>query len=297
MRTPNWDDLKTVLALIQHGTLAGAAAELGLSYTTVARRVARLEAALDELLFERLADGYRPTPAAHLVAEHAAEMQTHEDALARRLAGRDQRLAGGFTVTAPQLIITHFLTPVLRDFTAAHPEIELTVRATNDILDLTRRQADVAVRVSRNPGDTLKGLRLSGQRNGWFLHKDIAAGLTPATPLDVITFVDYPSLPEGLTAAYPKARIRYVMDDMIAIFGAVRAGLGAARLPFFLGGADPDLVRLEALRPQPYLDVWLLAHPDLWPSAKVRAFRDVVTKHSRSSRSLFLGPEEGAKPN
>ncbi len=289
----HWDDLRTVLELVRHGTLSGAGQALGVSYTTVARRIARAEAALDARLFERLADGYRPTEAARLVAVHAAEMQVSEDALLRGLSGRDGRLSGPLTLTAPQLLIAHVLAPVLDEFTATYPDVDLQVRATNDILDLTRREADLALRVSREPGDTLKGLRLVSQDRAIFATQKWADRFAddPTAPLDWILFASYQGLSEKLKQAAPGARVRYRFDDMIALAGAVQAGLGAAWMPVFLGRALPGLVPLPVLPPQPYADIWLLAHPDLWSSAKVAALRTVMVRHLRASRANFVADE------
>lgn len=286
---PHWDDYATVLALIRDKSLARAAGSLGVSYTTVARRVSRLEEALGEVLFERLADGYHPTEAARLVAEHAGEMSASEDALLRRLKGRDRRLSGPLTFTAPQLMIAHALSPALADFTEAHPDVELEVKATNAILDLTRREADLALRVSRSPGDTLKGIRLTAQDTAAFATPDWAARIAedPAAPVDWIVYHTVKELPEQVHARTPNARIRYRFDDMIAMAGAVREGLGVVRLPMFLGRAAGELVQLDLLEPQPYADIWLVGHADVWPSAKVTALREAIRAHFKATRARF----------
>ena len=144
----DWDDLHTVLKLVRHKTLAGAADALGVNYTTVARRIRRAETALEQPLFERLADGYRPTHAARVVADHAAKMEGNEHALRRALQGLDSGLSGRLTITAPQLLIANFLAPVFDIFNRAHPDIELRILASNELLDLTRLEADLAIRIS-----------------------------------------------------------------------------------------------------------------------------------------------------
>lgn len=287
----NWDDFKTTLALIKHGTLAKAAAELNVTYTTVARRIARLEERLGERLFERLADGYQPTETAHIVAAQAETMQQAEDNVFRQLQRKDKKLSGPFTITSPQLVINYFLLPILQEFKSTYPDIDLNIRATNDFVDLSRREADVAVRPSKTPGDNLKGLRISEQKNSWFATNELADRLqkNPSHPFDVITYKAYPSLPVGLAKTFPNAKISYTMDDMIAIHGAAKGGLGAARMPLFLGSQTPELKRLPYLTPQPYSDVWLVAHPDIWPSAKVTAFKQIILKHIKQRKAVFTG--------
>ena len=287
----NWDDFKTTLALIKHGTLAKAAAELNVTYTTVARRIARLEERLGERLFERLADGYQPTEYAHIVGAQAETMRQAEDNLFRQFQLKDKKLSGPFTITSPQLVITYFLLPVLQEFRSKYPDIDLNIRATNDFVDLTRREADIAIRPSKKPGDTLKGLLISEQKNTWFATEDIVEKLTenPSHHFDVITYKDYPTLPPGFAERFPNAKISYTMDDMIAIHGASKGGLGAARMPLFLGTQTPGLRQLPYLAPQPYSDVWLVSHPDIWPSAKVTAFKQIVLKHINQKKTIFTG--------
>lgn len=275
----NWDDLKTVLALTRAGSLMGAADQLGVSYTTVARRVTRAESAMNTILFERLADGYRATEAGRLAAAQAAQMESHQDSLLRALAAQEDRLAGPLILTAPQLVISHLLGPVLHDFTEAHPEVDLQVRATNETLDLTRREADLAIRISESPGDSLTGQRLAAQATASFAAPLWAERLKNGEPLDWIVFAPYRHLPAEVTQTYPRSRIRYRFDDMVAMVGAARAGLGVVRLPMFLGRDLPELVQLPCIPPTPYTDIWVVAHADVWPAARPKAFREVLRQH------------------
>lgn len=289
--TAQWDDLKTILELVRHGSLAGAAAQLGVSYTTVARRVARAEAALGEKLFERLADGYQPTEAALLVARHAGEMQQSEDQMMRHMAGRDTRLSGSLTLTAPQLLIAHVLSPAIAAFTKAHPHVDLMVKATNDMLDLTRREADLGVRVSRSPGDTLTGVRLAEQHSASFATSDWAERIAqdPGGEIDWIVYAAHNALPHGVAQASPGSRVRYRFDDMVAMAGAAQAGLGVVRMPMFLGRSTAGLVQVPVLPPKPYMDIWVVGHPDVWPSAKVTALREMIRADLRARRDFFIG--------
>ena len=194
----NWDDMRTVLALVRAGTLAGAADELGLAYTTVARRVQRAEEMLGRPLFERRPEGYVPAPEARDMACAAARMEAEEHSFLRQMSGREDSLDGPLTLTAPQLLIQEVLAPLLAAFVQRHPEVQLTVRASNDILDLTRREADLAIRISRSPGDSLVGQRLTEQASAFFATPDIArrAKDDPAAPLDLILYDQHRDAPE-----------------------------------------------------------------------------------------------------
>lgn len=287
----HWDDLETVLVLVQRGSLAAASAELGISYTTVARRVARIEAATGQVLFVRSGDGYLPTEAGLTMAHHAADMQSAQNAMMRALTGQDQALTGKLTITAPQLMIAHVLCPVLQAFRQAHPEVELEVKGTNTLLDLDRREADLAFRISRAPGDNLTGLRLAVQETASFATQAWADRFAadPKAPLDWVAYVTHKTLPDQVMQTAPGSRIQYHFDDMVVMAGAAQAGLGIARMPMFLGRALPGLVQVPILPPQPYADIWLVAHPDVWPSARVRAFRDILVPYIKAHRSDFVG--------
>lgn len=287
--TINWDDYRTVLAVVRARTLTAASERLGVNYTTVARRVARVETATGEVLFERLPDGYRPTEAGHLVAQHAASMEGAEHAMLRGLSGQDTRLEGELTLTAPQLLIAHVLSPVLDAFSAQHPGVKLRVRADNEIVDLNRREADIAIRISRNPGDTLKGLRLAEQFSAYYASPELMQRVSdaPHGPVDWLVYEKQPGLSEEVIQTHPGSRIRMRFDDMVAMSSAAQAGLGAVRMPMFLGRSLPGLVQLPTLSPQPYADIWVVAHPDVWPSAKLKAFRSIAVPHFRKLRPLF----------
>ncbi|WP_299077368.1 LysR family transcriptional regulator [uncultured Ruegeria sp.] len=286
----HWDDYRAVLEVVRARSLSSASDRLGINYTTVARRIARVEAVVGQALFERLADGYRPTEAGLTVAEHAAHMESAELAMRRGLSGQDTRLEGAMTLTAPQLLIAHVLAPVLDAFNRKHPAIDLKVRADNEMLDLNRREADIAIRISRNPGDSLKGLRLTGQHTASFATQAWVERIKaePRGVVDWLVYERYSELPATVRQSLPGSRIRMRFDDMVALSAAAQAGLGAVRMPMFLGRSLPGLVQIPGVPPQPYADIWVVAHPDVWPSAKLEAFRSIAVPHFRKLRSLFL---------
>ena len=285
-----WDDMKTTLAVVRSGTLAKAAAALGVNYTTIARRITRAETALDLTLFERLPAGYVPTDSGLLVAEHAARMEESQTALLRELQGQDQTLRGSLVITAPQLLIGPYLAPVIEAYCQAHPAVDVQVRATNDQLNLHRREADLAIRISRSPGDTLTGLRLCAQHQASFANAAWARRIevNPERCIDWVVFDGSPEVPKASLTRYPNARVRLILDDMAAMVGAAQAGLGVVRTPMFLGRATPGLVQVPVLPPQSYADIWIVGHPDVWQSAKVTAFREILVPYFRSHRSDFV---------
>lgn len=285
-----WDDLRAVMVLVRGGSLAAAGQALGVNYTTVARRVARAERDLGTILFERLADGYRPTEAGKTVAEEAAGMEARAFDMMRALGRQEETLAGRLVITAPQLLCATCLAPMLESFTAQHPEITLEVRASTDLLDLDRREADLAIRISDNPGDTLTGRRLMPQMTASFATKAWAERIEADryAMIDWVVYADPGTVPRAARLRHPNGRVRLVCDDMIAMAGAARAGVGVVRMPLFVGRSYDDLVQVPVLPPRPYLDIWMVAHRDVWPGARLRALREHLVPAFQAQAGLFL---------
>ncbi len=285
----DWEDLKTVMYLVKDGSLSEAARSLGINYTTVARRISRIEADLGQILFQRLPEGYVATEAGKNVASAAQEMQAHSNGLIRSLTAAQDRLTGPLTITAPQALVASHLAKVLQQMKKEHSSIDLIVRATNDTLDLNRPEADVAIRISNTLDNTLVGQRLARQQTLSYAAPKIAEEMAanPAATIDWVGMPYWKSPPKASLAEYPNARIAFRFDDITALVGAAIAGLGVVRLPMFLGDADSGLVRVPILSPQPYWDIWVLTHKDMRNAPKVAAFKKILIPFFRAHRSDF----------
>lgn len=286
----NWDDYKTVLHLVRGQSLARAAKSLDVNYTTIARRITRAETALGQTLFNRLPSGYIATNLAEQVAKTAYEMEKSSDNLLRRVIANEDELSGSLTITAPQLLISNVIAPVLKEFGDAHPNVVLNVKATNEALDLNRREADIALRISNTPDENLVGLRLAKQKTGIFACEKLANDLqdNPNSKFDWIWFEHWKGLSEEMRHDRSDPKPRYVFDDMIAVIGAAKAGLGAVRLPLFLGRSTEGLKQLRIIEPQPYIDIWVLTHSDMKDAPKVRAFKDLLIPFFKKHKADFV---------
>ena len=283
----NWDDLRFVLAAARHGSLSAAARALGVNHATVSRRIAAAEDALGAVLFDRLPSGYVPTEAGRKAAAIAETMEVAAMDLERAIAARDTRLEGPLTITAAQLLVERVLAPILAEFRTAYPGIEPIVRATNEELSLARREADVALRVSNRPVETLHGTKIVTQLAGVYGSRQYVGALRTDDPLDLMRFVHWPDVIEEVSAHWPRVRTSLSFDDMVAALGAVRAGLGVTRMPCFLGETDPDLVRVPGIPLVPYYDIWLVTHPDLRRVRRIQVFMSFAAKRLRALRAIF----------
>lgn len=285
----DWNDLKYVLETARHGGTSGAARALGVNHATVARRISAAEAALGARLFDRLPSGYVPTDAGVEAVQTAEAMAQLQAGLDRQIGARDTELRGVLRITASQLLFQRCLAPIMRDFCTAYPDIELKLIATNASLNLAQREADVAIRFSKSPPDTLVGRRLFEQRGTIYASKELlATDPHGRAPLDWIRFAHWPGPPAEVKAVRD-LRPRLTVDDMTAAIGAVRAGIGATRMACFLADSDPELVRVPGMPLFTLHPLWVLTHADLRNVPRIRAFLDFVTERLLAERSLFEG--------
>ncbi|HEY9549485.1 MAG TPA: LysR family transcriptional regulator, partial [Kiloniellaceae bacterium] len=154
-------DLRTLLAIAREGSLAGAARRLRVNHSTVFRRLGAIEARLGARLFERQNGSYLTTAAGEDLLRTAERVEAEVEALERRLSGQDLRLTGSLRLTAPDDIAEVLVLPLLAAFRQRYPEITVELVVDNRMLNLTRREADIAVRPTRRPPETLAGRRIA----------------------------------------------------------------------------------------------------------------------------------------
>lgn len=280
-----WDDLQIVLAIAESGSLSGAGRQLGLSHATVFRRLNDMEERLGVSLFLRTARGYTPTPAGEDVASTARRVQADVLGTERRMAGRDMKLSGTLRITTTDTLFYGLLSPLFADFRERHPDIQLEVVISNQIHSLSKREADIAIRPTRKPPDTLLGRRVAditqaiyGQRAQWQQqHLPM-----PLADLDAESWIG-PDVHMGDTrleqwmATPGRAdRCHYRVDSMLGMQLAVRAGAGVAALPCYLGDADDALLKLTDTQPDLTIPLWILTHPDSRRVMRIRTFTDEI---------------------
>jgi DNA-binding transcriptional LysR family regulator len=291
-QTMEWDDLRVVLAVFREGTLSGAARRLGVTHSTVFRRLGAIEEQIGARLFERFRDGYVPTPAGETAAEAAARLEDEVLTLERRLSGQDLRPSGVVRITTTDTLGTILMRhlPAMR---AVHPEIQFEVAISNAMANLTRREAEIAIRPTPEPPEILVGRRVAdiahaiyGSRAYLSRHeeKDLSTHDWIALDDALASTVIGRWIHENLRAAHITCRV----DALPALRDAALAGLGLALLPCYLGDPAPGLRRL-AQKTEPRSALWLLTHDDLRRTARIRATLDFLAKAFASERALFEG--------
>lgn len=290
-------DLRVVLAVARGGSLAAAARLLGVNHSTAFRRLAAAERNLGQRFFDRRPEGYLPTEAGAAAIATAERVEAELQDLERRLVGRDSRPQGSVRLTAPDDIAEHLLMGPLARFAAAYPDIAVELVLQNRLFDLTRREADAAVRPTRAPPETLVGRRVAAIATAVYIARDRVANPDSVAP----TALPWIAWEAGggpaaharwLRETVPEGHIVFRSNSMLNLLAAARHGLGAALLPCFLGDATPQLARLGAPIEALASGLWLLTHADLRHSARVRALLDFLYRELRAGAARLEGRSE-----
>ena len=297
MKDLPWDDIKLVKSIADAKGLSGAAERLGVNHSTVFRRLKTLEDALGVKLFERHRGGYAPTPTGEEMLALAERIDDAVAGFSRRVAGREISPAGEVRVTTSDSLLMHLLTPVLARFRAAYPEVTLDLVVGNQVLNLSKRDADIAVRATDSPPQTLVGRRIA--QIAWALYgraedfpdplgveqSDLGQRYWISVGDNFSGFKVHQYVRENV----PPERVAYKINTVLGLAEAVEAGIGIGLLPCFIGDTRPALVRLSAPDPIFAATLWLLTHPDLRHAPRVRAFMDFVAAEVVRERRLIEG--------
>jgi DNA-binding transcriptional LysR family regulator len=279
-RGTSWDDTRIFLAVRRAGSHSAAGRSLGLNASTVGRRIAALEQALATRLFVRTPSGLALTRAGHLLSERAERVEAEMLAGERELRGTDERAEGKVRLTASDGLATYVLVPALRALRQRHPDMRVDLVADNRIADLSRREADVALRLVRPNERSLVARRIARLPFGLFGGLDYFARRprpSSESELDLHDFIGYDEsfsgkpLKRWLAAHAAPARVALRTNTTVALVAACAAGLGLAALPVPFAENERRLVRVFPDLVISTIDLWAVTHQDLRRNAAVVA--------------------------
>ena len=279
MQHINWDNLRYVLMVANKGSIAAAARELEVNRTTVLRRINLFQENLNCRIFERGDSGYVLTPEAEKMINAAREVEDTLFTMQRQIAGHELKLEGELRVTTTDSFMLSVLGPHLATFREKHPHIVVDLLVTNSVLDLNRRDADVAIRPTRYPDSSLVSKRLCDVEFGVYASVDYLESTAPGNIIEgrwigLVDSLGTTPIGSWFDATIDKSRICMRCDSFVAIRIGAEAGIGLALLPCFLGDASQMLTRVEFPTRELTTGLWILTHPDLVRSARVHAFID-----------------------
>lgn len=291
----DWDDLRLVLEICRAGTLSGAAKSLGVNYSTVFRRINTIEKNNKVRLFERHPHGYVMTEAGEAVLRHADRMEAEANAVSRELLGKDERLKGTIKLTAPQGVAQYALMPHLERFCNRHPDIILDLILTSSSLYLERNEADLAVRVARRPPQNYIAREICKFRFGHYGSPEYIEQYGHLAPHDH-RWVENRDDPRPIWAT-EKDRLNIVFksDSLAVNHDAARRGLGLIFTPHIVGDRFPGLQRLDLPVKETERTLWLLIHPDLRGTARVKSLMTFLLTALQGDKDAFIGHHNGAQ--
>ena len=289
-----WSDLAVILAICRAGSLSGAARTLGNNHSTVFRKINAIEDKTGVRFFERLPEGYAMTDAGRTAMQYAERIEAEVHALGREVLGQDMRLQGKITVTAMEGLATQIAPKLMAEFCRRHPEVTVEVAGSVAALDLGRREADIAIRATRKPPDTSLGKKICDFRFAVFSSPQYIEGKAdvPLAELDwslITGTVDWLVPLLWKKRAQGDARTIFSCSLSIAVINAVAEGMGVTLMPCYLGDRDKRLVRVTETIAPLTLELWLLTHPDLRHTARVKALMAYLYDALKQDAALFEG--------
>jgi DNA-binding transcriptional LysR family regulator len=290
----DWEDIRYFLAVARGGSVRAAAERLEVTHSTVLRRIAKLEEHLGAQMFEKLPSGYRLTNAGEEILEFADQMEASSNRLETRVFGRDQSVRGRLRVTLAPTLATHLLMPDFADFARLHSEVEIEILPSGELVNLTNREADVAIRVvyDRNTLPlNLHGLKGPDVFGGVYMSRDLLAAWR-AGKADRIRWIVISQ--NGISdwarkGQVPAGGVEFKTTDGEAQIAAVRQGLGMTVLPCFIGDADPLLARAPGTALHKHGTLWLLTHSETRKTKRVRLFTEFLSRRLSAYAPLIAG--------
>lgn len=289
----NWDDMRLFLAVARSGSISGAAKQLGVQHSTISRRIRQFELTLSARLIKRKKGGYELTSAGECVKQAATKIEREVLAVDGALLGKDTHLTGPLRVTAINNMASSVLMPMFADFSNKHPQVTLQVIVSNLDASLAQRDADVAIRLTNSPPDTLIGKRIVTVASTIYGSHSYIEKLRKQNMEPNWIGVDCCRSHKTWTKqASNEQSHNIICDDTLLTLAAIKADLGVSILPCFMGDAEPQLERFCEPNPAYDLGLWILLHPDLRRTARVLSFRDHMISAINEKQALFEGNQE-----
>jgi DNA-binding transcriptional LysR family regulator len=284
-------DLEVVLALSRTGTLAAAAERLAVDASTVFRTVQRIERQLGQSLFARSRQGYRPSELAAKLAAHGEQIEAALEAARSELQAEPDQVSGTVRITTTDTILHGLVAPALKSLSITHPLLRYELHTGNELADLSKRDADIAVRVTRRPPSHLVGKYLGPVKvalyaaadSGLRSMDDVLAQSPPWVGKDD-TLPEHPTVTWRKTH-YPKVQPAYQVDSILTVMELVAQGLGIGILPQFLAKGRAGLHQISGPLDEAQTELWLLAHTES------RHLRRVSAVFSHLSHAIALESE------
>lgn len=282
----NWNDLRVFLAVEQAGSIRGAARQIGKTHATVSRHIQSFQQSLGKSAIERRREGQCLTEFGDRILPLAKQIEKIVAEIDRLAYAEDTGLAGTVKLSLSESLYIALLHQPIDEFMQRYPMIDVEIKATDDLVKLTFREADVIIRITANPPNEAYGRKLAN------------------SPLAIYTSAEYqknrPKIDRWIALEYEPARLPVIparvvahVDTLALAAKMIGMGRGIGLLPCYIGDSDTKLIRLDEATPIPDMEIWVLTHNDLRSNPRVRVFMD----HLYEAFDIYREIIEGRKPH
>lgn len=277
----NWDDYLYFLKVARLGTLKAAGESLRVNHTTVLRRINALEEKLDARLFERFKTGYILTESGKEIFNQIEHFEEEFLAIERKILGKDIRLEGRIKISTTDTLGHYWLPPYVKRFKEEYPAILLDIDIRTGYTDLTKREADIVVSAANQHPDYMVGKILAPIELVLYASQEyVDKWGRPKLPQDLAAHrllilneeLGEIGFNEWLKKLVPKSAISVSCNMLSSLYRYARQGLGIAPIPKYVGDQDSSLVRIMDVPKRFYPNIWILTHPDLKNTQRIKAF-------------------------
>lgn len=281
-------DLEFLLAVTRGGTLAAAAERLAVDTSTVFRTIQRIEKGLGQRLFERSKTGYFPTELTQILTGHAEQMEIALESARSAAQLQPEDVAGSVRITTTDSILHGLVAPALNTLATLHPRLSFDLHTGNELANLSRRDADIAIRATRKPPQHLVGKHLGSLKVALYaVDSSPWQDLSDAIHHHAAWIAPDDALPDHPTVIwrkkhYPKLMPRYRVNSILTVMELIERGMGVGMVPTFLAASRPNLRPLTGVLDECATDLWLLTHPES------RHLRRVATVFSHLAQNMQL---------
>jgi len=287
-----WDDLRFILALSREKTVRAAAHVLGVTHSTVSRRLAAIQQRQGSHVFDRTAAGYAPTALGSRLISAAEHMEEAFLTAERRSRAAEQQLSGPITVSLPHAIAQLLLLDELVEFSHQYPDIEVTIDSSYMFANLDKSEADIVVRGVDQPPEHYVGRRLFHYGLCEYCAVDYLDN-TPAAERRWITWLEDGKPPAWIAhSPFPDVPLGLNITDIDLRTAAAVACHGMIRTACYIGDLDPRLMRVPGAKPVMASELWVLTHPDLQETPRIKALMRFITAVLLKKRRLIEGLKE-----
>ena len=279
MNSVEWGQIRSFLAVSRLGSLSAAARELGVSQPTLSREIQALETTTELNLFKRTTQGLQLTEAGHALVEAAGKMSDAADQFARQASGLSVELSGDVRISVNEIVGIYLLPPAIAAFRIQHPGVHIDIVISNRVSSLSKREADIALRMFRPTQPDLVARRLPDMELGFYVHRDYIKIFGVPESIDefkVHTLIGFDEDMDFINGAaalgYHFLRDNFALrtDHLLAQVNLMRAGAGINVTHVGLAKRWPELIRVLEWIPLPALEFWCVTHSDVQYNSRIR---------------------------